>query len=119
MRHQLTPGEDGPEVGAADGQDQLVGLEQLIGTDQGHVGQLLIGKQVVGQPEKVGVIVPPLEQVLLGGPSVHDDEEELEDADQRAKPERRQLTETERRRSAIWQLDDRRLSACAHAPLVL
>ena len=57
--------EEGSEVGAADGQDQLVGLEHLAATGERHVTQLLGAAQVLHYREKARVVIVPLEKKLF------------------------------------------------------
>jgi hypothetical protein len=42
-----------------------VGLEELVLAGQRHVGQELVGEEVLSQREKVGLVILPLEDVLL------------------------------------------------------
>ena len=62
---ELRRGEDGPEVGAADGEDEAVRLEGLVPAADGDVGEELVDEEVLGQLEEVGLVVAPLQDILL------------------------------------------------------
>ena len=57
---------DPAEVRAAHGQHEPVRLERgVITAAQGHVSQVLALEQLLCQREKVGLVIPPLEKVLI------------------------------------------------------
>lgn len=61
--------QEGPEVGAADGQHEGVGGEQLVllivPTGKGHVSELLPHDQLLHQQEEGLVVVVPFQQELV------------------------------------------------------
>ena len=62
---QLRRGEHRAEVGAAHGEHQAVRLERLIPAAERDVGEELVDEEVLGQLEEVGLVVAPLQDVLL------------------------------------------------------